>query len=168
MIAPRGSQTISVSIDKDVKVLLEKYAAEIDLPLSRFARNLIYVSLDSYSLKLLKKTGALKLVVPFRAMLESIPAYKEKIDKKIAYNAENSVTISVAIDTDVKEELEKIADEVGLPLKTFARNLIYVTLDDFKLLHKVGVIRLAVAFRDFMDKLQSYDFQDDKRYMTTK
>lgn len=168
MMAAKSNPTISVSIDKDVKVLLEKYAKEIDLTLSRFARNLIYVSIDSYALKLFTKSGATKLVVPFRAMLDSIPAYKEKIDKKIAYDAENSVTISVAIDADIKEELEKIADEVGLPLKTFARNLIYVALDDFKLLRKVGVIRLAVSFRDFLDKFQNYEFQNDKRFLATK
>lgn len=168
MATAKDKVSISVAIDKDIKLLLEKYSKEVDLTLSKLARNLIYVAIDSYAFKLLSNKKIGRLVVSFRAMLGSIPAYKEKIDKKAALIAEQTTTISVVIDSDLKEQLEQIGNQIGLPLKLFARNLIYIALDDFKLLRNIGLIRLAVAFRDFMEKFQSYDFQDDERYMTTK
>lgn len=161
MVVSKKNVTVSVAIDKDVKVLLEKYSKDLDLTLSKFARNLIYIALDD--MRFFHKTGITKLVLPFRSLLETIPGYKEKVDARVAKKAAESVTISVVIDTDVKELLDEIANETGLTLKTFARNLIYVALDDFKLLKKIGVIRLAVAFRDFLETFQNYAPEDQDR-----
>ena len=60
---------------------------------------------------------------------------------------DDKVIISVVIDKDVKEVLEKCAAEIDLSVSKFARNLIYIALDDFKLMKKVGIIKLAKTFR---------------------
>ena len=70
---PDNQVTLSVIIDKEVKELLDKYAKELDLSTSRFARNLIYVGLDDF--KLLKKVGIIRTILAFKALLGTI---KEK------------------------------------------------------------------------------------------
>ncbi len=139
---------ISVSIDKDVKELLEEYSHELDLSVSKFARNLIYSALDDF--KILRVTGAIALSKTFGDILEKIPVYSKRLDENITSDLERSVVISVVIDAEVKKQLDKYAKEIGLPLNIFARNLIYVALQDFKLLKKVGLVKIAIAFKAFI------------------
>jgi len=68
---------------------------------------------------------------------------------------DDKVTISVVIDKDVKDLIEKHAKELDLSTSKFARNLIYVGLDDFKLCKKVGIIRAGLAFRALLGTLKS-------------
>lgn len=70
---PDDKVTISVIVDREVKDQLEKYAKELDLSVSKLARNLIYMALDD--LNILKKTGLVRLVLGFRAITDGI---KEK------------------------------------------------------------------------------------------
>lgn len=67
---PDDKVTMSVVIDREVKELIEKYAKELDLSASKFARNLIYVGLDDF--KLCKKVGMIAVVKMFRNLLESV------------------------------------------------------------------------------------------------
>lgn len=73
---PEDKVTISVVIDREVKELLENYAKELDLSVSKLTSNLIYSALDD--LKILKKTGLIRLPVGFRAIAESL---KERFEK---------------------------------------------------------------------------------------
>ena len=164
MTISKEKALISVAIDKDVKALLEKYSREIDLTLSKFARNLIYIALDDF--KILKQTGVIRLAMAFRSLLETFPKFNERERKKISEEEENAVTISVIIDSEIKELLESYANETGLTVKMFARNLIYIALDDFELLRKVGLVRLAQAFRKFMDSFENYEIKNDERINT--
>jgi hypothetical protein len=61
--------TISVTISKETKELLDHYVKELDIPIKKFTRNLIYTALDDY--KSLKKTGLIKIAYTFRKYLES-------------------------------------------------------------------------------------------------
>jgi hypothetical protein len=70
---------ISVLIDKEVKELLDVYAADLDLSVSRFARNLMYVGLDEF--KLLRKVGLIQTMTKFSAMLESVKKLRNKKKK---------------------------------------------------------------------------------------
>jgi ribosome biogenesis protein Tsr3 len=164
MVISKEKALISVAIDKDVKTLLEKYSREIDLTLSKFARNLIYIALDDF--KILKQTGVIRLAMAFRSLLETFPKFKKREERKISEEEENSVSISVIIDSEVKELLENYASETGLTLKMFARNLIYIALDDFELLRKAGLVRLACAFRKFMESFENYEVNNTKRINT--
>lgn len=67
---------------------------------------------------------------------------------------EDKVTISVVIDKEVKEILEKYSKELDLSTSKFARNLIYVGLDDYKLFKKVGIVRAGLAFRALLGTLK--------------
>jgi hypothetical protein len=67
---------------------------------------------------------------------------------------DNQVTISVIIDKEVKELLDKYSKEIDLSTSRFARNLIYIGLDDFKLLKKIGIIRTCLAFRTLLDTIR--------------
>lgn len=76
---PEDKVTMSVVIDRDVKELIEKYAKELDISASRFARNLMYVGLDEF--KLCKKAGVIRVGLTFRALLKSLghdPIKKEE------------------------------------------------------------------------------------------
>ena len=80
MPLPKDKAIISVVVDKDVKELLDKYAAELDISVSRFARNLIYIGLDDF--KLLKKTGLLKIVLSFKNIFSDLKKRMEIIEKE--------------------------------------------------------------------------------------
>lgn len=67
---------------------------------------------------------------------------------------EDKVTISVIVDRDVKELLEKYSQELDLSVSRFARNLLYLGLDEFKLCKKVGIIRTGLAFRALLNTLK--------------
>lgn len=165
MTLPTDKAIISVTIDKDIKELLKKHAGELDLPTSRFARNLIYIALEDFNI--LDQAGVLKFVGRFRKILETLPKYTKIVEKKVAKAEAKGVTISVVIDINTKELLEKYADEIGLTLKILARNLIYVALDDFKLLKKTGVIRLAGAFKKFLESYEDFDISKNGQILTS-
>ena len=155
MVFSKENVAISALIDKGTKELLDNYAKEIDLTLSRFARNLIYISLDDF--KILKKIGCIKIAKTFRDQLSKIPAYDKKIKSRMEEEEKDFTTISIVIDQDTKELLEKYASDLGLSMKIFARNLIYVGLDEFKLLRGMGIIRLAFGFKKFLDSFENYE-----------
>ena len=155
MVVSKENVTISASIDHENKALLEKYAGEIDLTLSRFARNLIYISLDDF--KILKKIGCIKIAKTFRDQLSRIPAYDKNVKIRMEEEEKNFTTISIVIDQDTKELIGKYADDVGISMKIFARNLIYVGLDEFKLLRGIGMVRLVFAFKKFLATFENYE-----------
>lgn len=67
---PDDKVTISVVIDREVKDQLEHLSKEFDLSVSKLARNLIYTGLDD--MKVLKKTGLVRLVLGFRAIKDNL------------------------------------------------------------------------------------------------
>lgn len=79
MAVSEDKMVLSVVIDKEVKEQLEKYAAELDMSVSRFAGNCIYVALDDY--KILKKTGIIRMCLGFRSMMESFQKNGLKLKK---------------------------------------------------------------------------------------
>ncbi|MEW6427342.1 MAG: hypothetical protein AB1568_04835 [Thermodesulfobacteriota bacterium] len=153
--------TITVAIDKDTKALLEKYAVEMDLTRSKLARNLIYIALDDF--KILKFMGVIRAAKVFRDIMEVL---HEKLLGKFGTEDMEEIdndTMSVIIDTEIKELLDRYSAQVGLPLRIFCRNLVYIGLDEFKLLRKVGAVRLAGAFRQFMESFEAFEIEDFRR-----
>lgn len=67
---------------------------------------------------------------------------------------DDKVTMSVVIDREVKEIIEKAAKELDMSTSQFARNLIYTGLDDYKLLKKIGVVRGVIGFRALMNSFK--------------
>ena len=139
--------TITITLDENVKLLLEKSAHEVDLTLSRYARNLIYSTIDD--LKILKNLKLINLDL-FRIYLSP-----ENLDLKAIKLKPTSgdVNISVIIRKDIKEKLSIIANDLGLTLKQVTRNLIYVGLHEHEFLKKFGlvkVIKMAVGFREYI------------------
>ncbi len=70
MPVPSDKVTISIVIEKEIKEILEQHAAELDMSVSRFARNCIYVALDDY--KILKRIGLVRVALGFRSLMETI------------------------------------------------------------------------------------------------
>lgn len=68
---------------------------------------------------------------------------------------DDKVTMSVVIDREVKELIEQYAKELDLSASKFARNLIYVGLDDYKLCKKVGIIAVGKMFRNLMQSIET-------------
>ncbi|MCB2170993.1 MAG: hypothetical protein KQI78_25320 [Deltaproteobacteria bacterium] len=154
MSLPKNKVIISVQVDYNIRNLLKKYSKELDLPLSKFARNLIYIALDDF--KILNKGGVIPLLKFFTDGVERHVKHEGIREALIALKDKKPVTISVVIDKDVKEQLDKYADYLGLPLNIFGRNLIYVGLDQFKILRMAGFVKLskmASAFKLFVKAL---------------
>lgn len=165
MALPKDKVIISVPIDSDIKKFLAEYAKEFDIPLSRFARNLIYVALDTF--KLLKKTGIIPILKVFRDLIDR-HVTNERVKNSLLVTADkNPVTISVVIDSEVKILLDQYADYLGLPLNILARNLIYIGLDEFKILKFAGFGKLSVLAASFKDFVKSYQKKKSEKDIET-
>ncbi len=139
--------TITITIDENVKLLLEKAAHDVDLTLSKYARNIIYSTISD--LKILKNLKLINLDL-FKIYLSP-----ENIDLKGIELKEPSrdVNISVIIRKDIKEKLSKVADDLGLTLKQVTRNLIYVGLHEHHFLKNLGLIqvtKIAIGFTGYI------------------
>ena len=156
MSKKKETATITISIDENVKLLLEKSAHEIDLTLSKYARNIIYSSIDDY--KILKNTKLINLDL-FRIYLS--PENIDLKDLEIKIPSRN-VIISVVIRKDIKEKLSKIAEDLGLTLKQLARNLIYVGLYEHSVLKQFGVIKVAKIARGFQAYIRKIFGSDEE------
>ena len=71
--------TISLSIHKDVKELLDKYVDDLDIPLKKFTRNLIYTALDD--LEFLKRTGLIRIACLFKRQLKDYHEFEKDPQK---------------------------------------------------------------------------------------
>ena len=67
----------------------------------------------------------------------------------------DKVAITIIIDKDVKETLEKYSGELGMSVSKFASNCIYVALDDYKILKKMGVVRMCLGFRSLIESFSA-------------
>ena len=72
--------TITLTIKRDIKELLEKYVKELDIPLKKFTRNLIYTAFDDY--KFLKKTGLMRIAYLFKKQLHDYHEFEEEHSKE--------------------------------------------------------------------------------------
>lgn len=152
------SVTISISIDQDVKKELENYASDMDLTISRLSRNLIYIALDDFKILNPIKLGKQMLPLNIDHFKRSATEYSNF--SEFAQNQDEMtkpVQISVIIRQDIKEQMECYAKQLNMPLKMFATNMLYVGLKSINLLNKVGLIKLATAFRNFIRTFRDYE-----------
>ena len=139
--------TITITIDENVKLLLEKSAHEVDMTLSKYARNIIYSTIDDF--KILKNLKLLNLDL-FRIYLSPENIDLKDLELKPSFG---EVNISVIIRKDIKESLSKIANDLGLTLKQVTRNLIYVGLHEHRFLKSFGLVhamKIAIGFRGYI------------------
>lgn len=154
MARPKDKVTLSVAIDKEVKELLEQYGKELDLTLSKLARNLILISLND--LNLLSKIGFLGACLSVKNFLDSLPP---KSGKKVtpSNEPEDPVSISMILDQETKELLDTFAEKFDIPVKRLARNSIYAALDDYKFLKKTGLVRIAFHFKNLVASQKKFE-----------
>ncbi len=146
--------TLSISIDHEIRDLLVSLSNDLDLTISKLARNLIYTSLDDY--KILCKVGLNKHIYAFRTSCKSLSkhtATEGSTDEEL----EPTAQISVVLDSDVKDIMERYSKKLGIPMKTFARNLIYIGLKDLKLLKKIGILQISLAFDSFIKTYLNFE-----------
>ncbi len=62
---------------------------------------------------------------------------------------DDKAIISIVVDKKIKEELEKYAEILDLSTSKFARNILYVGLDHFSLLRKLGFVHLHLGIERF-------------------
>ncbi len=164
MPLPPDKAILSVAIDAKVKAMLEDYAEMFDRPLSQLARNMIYIALDQF--KLLNNVGVIPALNIFKDQIERFVTNKKVKDYLLVIKDEKPVTISVVIDAEVKATIEEYADYLGLPLNIFGRNLIYVGLDQFRILNALGfgkLEKLAKAFKGFIESYQKVSSTEQKQ-----
>lgn len=159
-----GNVQISVTVDGQVNQLLERYSKEFELTKSKFTRNLIYVSLDSF--KLFKLTGFALAATKFRKLCEVYITHEDMKNCIITTKDRDPVTFSVGIDEQANELIKKYADYVELPKKVFVRNLIYVGLEEFQILRMAGfgkLAKLADGFNSFIRKFKDDDLNGENK-----
>lgn len=67
--------------------------------------------------------------------------------------AKDKIVLTVAIDKEVKELLEKYGQELDLTLSKLSRNLILISLSDMNLLSKIGFLGACISVKNFLDSL---------------
>jgi len=75
---------------------------------------------------------------------------------------EDKVSISVVIDRSIKEELDRYSKLYGIPTSQLARNMIYIGLDQFNFLHKMGYGHLARGLDSFKELFKNLVNSDQK------
>lgn len=153
MALSKDKVSLTVAIDKDVKELLEKYAKDLDLTLSKIVRNLILISLEDFNI--IEKVGLFKACNTLRKFLMSISSSNGKV--LIDGNTEDNVNISVIMDQSTKDLVDSYSQKLDLPVKRFVRNLIYTALDDYKYLKKTGLIRIAFHFKNLIQSQKEFE-----------
>ena len=141
--------SITVAIDKEVKKQLEKYSKDLDTTVSKLSRNLICYSLRETAIE--EKIGLHYLGKHLINFLDSLPKPIKETLKWRQNSIEVPVDISVVIEKDIKNELDRYSNKFGISLKRFARNCIYVALDDLDFLTKSGLIQVAFNFRRLLE-----------------
>lgn len=157
------SVKVTISIDKDVKDTLEQVARELDSTMSKIARNLIYIALDDFKELEKVKLGRKMLSTNLNSFKATVEYYTNNLDdKEIDCSEFNLVQISVVMEKDIKEILEAKAQELNMPFKMLAVNMLYVGLREVNLFRKTGVLRLALAFQSFMKTFRDYGNKKEK------
>jgi len=151
--------TITISIDQEVKLLIEKYARENDLTLSRLTKNLMYEAFRHFKLFEKVKLSDQMLVIKadnFRNSMNLYSGQISKIDSSNSNGLGEKVQISIIIERNVKELMDEYAKALDIPFKLFAANMVYIGLNDFKLLHKIGIVHIAKAFEKFIQAFEKF------------
>jgi hypothetical protein len=159
MAKEKGTIDITISIDQDVKLLIEKYAQELDLNLSRLIRNLVYEAFRHFKIFDKIKFGNQMLGIKadnFRNGMTSYASQANKAQNPSADGLENKVQVSVIIESDTKDVMNEYAKALDIPLKLFVANMVYIGLNDFKLLHKIGIMRIANSFQKFIQAFEEF------------
>ena len=73
----------------------------------------------------------------------------------------DKVVLSVVVDREVKEALEKIAEEMQMSVSLVAKNVLYVGLDSIQIFQKIGVLKLAKAVRTFKKNVLNIELESD-------
>lgn len=151
---------INVDIDKGVKEYLSQVADELGLPLSILLRNLLLVSL--HDLNIGKNTGLLDIsIASYKLVFSKIPYIKDKFTYP-DISLEDSTTITLTINKETKDTLDQYVQRLDIPIKKFVRNLIYSALDDYKVLQKTGLIRIAYTFKKYLMSYQEFEENENR------
>ena len=146
---------INVDIDKDVKEYLDKVSDELGFPsTSILIRNLLLISLHDF--KLGKDIKLVQFVLHTRELLNKVPFIDIGKGHPLS-NSENTVTITLTINKDIKQLLDKCVADLEIPLKKFTRNLIYTAFDDYKFLKKTHLMRIAYLFKKQLESYQEFE-----------
>ncbi len=73
----------------------------------------------------------------------------------------DKVVLSVVVDREVKEALEKIASEMQMSVSLVAKNVLYVGLDSLNIYQKFGILKLAKLFRTFKKNVLNIELEND-------
>ena len=57
--------------------------------------------------------------------------------------------ITISVNKEVKDYLQKYSDLYGIPVSALSRNMMYVGLDQFHILHKLGIGHLVKGLEVF-------------------
>lgn len=78
--------------------------------------------------------------------------------------AEDKARITIIVTKKEKEQVEKLAERVGIPMGSMAYNLFRIGLDDGLLMNKMGLIRAVKFFRKNRDQVTAW-LREEKKEM---
>ncbi len=70
-------------------------------------------------------------------------------------------TVSIFIDSDLLEQIDRGAEALGISRSLFINNLLFVAMDDYKLFEKTGLIAFLRKFREIKDSLLISRLEDN-------
>jgi hypothetical protein len=159
MAQEKETVTITISLDQDIKMLIEKYAQELDLNLSRLTRNLMYEAFRHFQIFDKIKLGNQMLAIKADNFRNSMTVFAKNASEKnptIDDGSDQKVQISIVIESKTKDLMNGYAKSLDIPLKLFAANMVYIGLNDFRLLEKIGIKRLALSFEKFVEAFEKF------------
>ena len=68
--------------------------------------------------------------------------------------SKNTERITISVNKKVKEYLQKYSDTYGIPVSVLARNMMYVGLDQFHILHKLGFGHITKKMEAFTESFK--------------
>lgn len=150
MVRIAGEKHIAIKMNEEFIARLDKIAQEAKLSRNQFMKNLLDVGVDE--LKKLKQVGVFQLGIYIRDLHESISS---KSRKKIIDPISGEKPIPIKLDEEFINLLDELAEKAGLSRHQLMKNIIRVGLEQTEILAKVGVVRVAVIFRDLPESFRA-------------
>lgn len=138
--ATQNSVAIDIIIDNDLKELIYFYSNKLNLSQSRFCGNIKYLTLNHY--ELLDDKDIRRQVINFASVLSQVKE-KYEICNSPALVACETTLISVLMKKVGKNSLRDLSRQLGMPMKTLTKSLLFTGLVSAKLVNRPDIKELA-------------------------
>ena len=143
----------AVSVWMEVRTVerLKKILKKADIPRNVLLSNTLWMA--TKELEAYEKFYAMAVGLVLRNTLEKFGVYKLKMGK------EGGQTVSIWVDKELVERIDRLADRAGMTRSKLIRNMIEVSLEELELIGKFGMLHHSQIIKKARKKL-SDDFRE--------